>query len=54
MKLNEAEMRMAYKIESTNQASVLNEISVSKRPVITRSCQTTIWLTESLTVLGSL
>jgi len=31
MKLNEAEMRMAYQIESTNQASVLNEIYMTWR-----------------------
>lgn len=31
MKLNEAEMRMAYQIESTNQASALNEIYMTWR-----------------------
>lgn len=31
MKLNEAEMRMAYQIEGTNQASVLNEIYMTWR-----------------------
>lgn len=29
MKLNEAKMRMAYQIESTNQTSALNEICMT-------------------------
>ena len=52
MKLNEAEMRMAYQIESTNQNAALNEIYMTWR--YARSQATKDTAESLLKKLGSL
>ena len=41
MKLNEAEMRMAYQIEATNQSAALNEIYMIWRYASSRATKDT-------------